>query len=374
MISEIGRSEKLFNQANEHWHRHQSFLLDGNDERATEACVEVVRLCQQAISASPKNGDAYVLLANALISGAYRCNLPLDQKRYEFLLTRAAAVIHFWYCLPHRGYPITRNKEIGERLWRSILEQLMYDKALTENPVIALMSSYKDNFAAEAISPSSFLQIREIVLQTVKMQEPVQSELQQQLLEKDLQPETWDFLASIVSKAFQGEPIEGFAPADPRTRLQATADKLWDFSSIRRTSTELLERWEQAYKNNDFRQAIGWITWHIILNSYEKIRIPELSAEVDKTMDQTKLLFEATAAITSKAVHLKDWDTLLLSIGICEWAKMQGSRDELLQILYDKVSKEEIYRRLSNIEHQPRMAIERFLVLYLQHYLGSCNL
>jgi len=161
----IGKSGASFNKANEQWRRAKFYSLGGNDEKVKEACLEVVRLCQQAISVDSKNGDAYVLLANALIQFAGRCNLPSDEKRYHFLLTRAASVIHFWHCLPYRGYPITKNKEIGERLWRNILEQLMHDKGLAENPAIALMDSYKDNFAAETISPSSFTEIRGVVLQ-----------------------------------------------------------------------------------------------------------------------------------------------------------------------------------------------------------------
>jgi hypothetical protein len=186
----IGKSGGLFNQANEQWRKAKHFSSEGNDEKVKEACVEVVSLCQQALSADPKEGDAYVLLANALMATAHIWNISPTQEIYESLLSRSAAVIHLWYCLPHRGYPITKNKEIGDGLWKRILEELMHEKALSENAARNLMQSYKDNLADESISPNSFMKIREIMLGSVKRQESVQFELHQQLLEEALQPDT----------------------------------------------------------------------------------------------------------------------------------------------------------------------------------------
>ncbi len=366
----IGKSGKLFNQANEQWQRRQHFLLEGNDEKAREACVEVVRLCQQTLSINTKEGDAYVLLANALISSAYKWNTPSTREMYEVLSSRAAAVIHLWYCLPHRGYPITKNKAIGDRLWKIILDQLMHEKALNENAATNLMHLYKDNLATETISPNSFMKIREIMLNTAERQEYIQSEPYRQLLEETLQPETWGFLVNIIQKATQGELHEKYVATDPLSRVQATVEKLKDFSLIRQISMELFELWTKAYDNNDLRQALGWITWHLILDNYEKTIIPELSSETGKIANGAKSLFEAVTAITAKAIQLKQWDTVLLTVGICEWARMQGSRDELLKILNNKVSKEEIYRRLANLEREPRMAIDHFLIHYSQRALG----
>jgi len=206
------------------------------------------------------------------------------------------------------------------------------------------------------------------------MQDSTQFELNQRPLKEALGPEAWGFLANIIQKALQGELHEDYTAKDPLSRVQAMGEKLRDFSPMSRISIELLEHWERAYKDNDYRQALGWITWHIILLNYERVSVPELSGEGGKTLGETRPLFYALSAITSRAVHSEDWDTLLMSVGICEWARMPESRDELLQILYDKVDKEEIYRRLSTIEHQPRMAIERFLVLYLQRALMRAEL
>ena len=63
-------SSGLFNQANQHWQMMKQALLSGHEWQAQLELLEVVRLCQEAIQASPqKEGDAYVLLANALLRG-----------------------------------------------------------------------------------------------------------------------------------------------------------------------------------------------------------------------------------------------------------------------------------------------------------------
>jgi hypothetical protein len=154
---------KLFNYANERWHQRQRFLLDGDEEKARKACVEVIRLCQLSIEADRRIGDAYVMLANALSVAASRVPRNLDRESYEFLLSRAAAVIHFWYSLPHRGYPTTKNTAIAEQLWRSIFDGVKEHKALPEDAALALMNSYRDSFAADTISTSSFDELERVI-------------------------------------------------------------------------------------------------------------------------------------------------------------------------------------------------------------------
>lgn len=164
----FGRAQsagKLFNQANEHWHRRQRLLRDGDDEGARKACLETIRLCQLSIQGDERMGDAYVLLANALTVAASHDPGHSDQERYEFLQSRAAAVIHLWYTLPHRGYPTTKinNTAIGERLWRIMVDDISQDKSLPEDATVALVESYRDNLAAETTSPDSFEKIQELI-------------------------------------------------------------------------------------------------------------------------------------------------------------------------------------------------------------------
>jgi hypothetical protein len=158
-------AHKLFNQANERWHQRQRFLLDGDEEQATNACAEVIRLCQLSIEADQRMGDAYIMLANALSVAASRVPRKVDAEPYEFLLSRAAAVIHCWYLLPHRGYPTTNNTAIGEQLWRDIFDEVKDYYALTEDAAQVLMGSYRDSLAAEVISHAGFQEIQGVIMQ-----------------------------------------------------------------------------------------------------------------------------------------------------------------------------------------------------------------
>jgi len=174
-------TDELYNQANEHWHRRQRFIREGDGDRAREVCAEVVQLCQLSIQGNKKMGDTYVLLARALLSAASQISSYLNQEQHQFLQSRAIAVIHSWYSLPHRGYPVTKNAAIGDRLWRITVDQLMQDRALPEGDVIALMDSYRDSLSVSTVSPDSFEEIKRNMLtdvswtETTKVIHPEQS-------------------------------------------------------------------------------------------------------------------------------------------------------------------------------------------------------
>jgi len=153
---------KLFNEATKHWVKMRSYFFVDEAKVCTELS-EVIRLCQLSIERDERMGDAYVLLANALTSAASHGLGRSDQERYEFLQSRAAAVIHFWYTLPHRGYPITKRNTtvIGERLWRIMVDDISQDKSLPKNAVLTLMDSWRDSLATDTISLGSFQHIQE---------------------------------------------------------------------------------------------------------------------------------------------------------------------------------------------------------------------
>ena len=159
---------KLFNQASDHWRLRQRSLLVGDNESARQACIEVVRLCQLSIQRDEREGNAYVLLSNALTSAESEGPGRSDRERYEFLQSRAAAVIHLWYTQPYRGYPITKKTttKIGERLWGIIVDEISQDKSLSENATISLIESYRDSLATDTISPDSFKEIEAIIKTT----------------------------------------------------------------------------------------------------------------------------------------------------------------------------------------------------------------
>jgi hypothetical protein len=163
-IGQVHSASKLFTQANEYWQRRKSLLLQQDDNGAKQSCAEVIRLCQLALQSDKQMGNAYILLANALLSEASELSKSTYPEKYEFLFMRGVAVIQQWYSLPHRGYPITKNPEIGEWLWKTTLDQLMQDKRFPENEAIKRMNLYRDNHALNTMSPTSYPEIQKIVL------------------------------------------------------------------------------------------------------------------------------------------------------------------------------------------------------------------
>jgi hypothetical protein len=178
---QIQSASKLFNEASDCWRQRQSFILTKDDEKAKKACLEVIRLCQLSIQKYEMKGDAYVLLSNALSVAADQTDRRIDQDRYEFLQSRAAAVLQQWYTLPHRDYPTTKNTAIGEQLWRMMVDEIKKDKSLSEEKAIALMELYKKSLAAETISPNSFEKIKVIILGTPPTSRVEQTSQQQSL-------------------------------------------------------------------------------------------------------------------------------------------------------------------------------------------------
>ena len=150
-------------------------------------------------------GDAYILLANTLMNLANQIFEQAESSHYEFLLSRAAAVIHFWHSLPYRNYPISKNAKIGEHLWGKAVQEIIQDKSVSELTALALLDSYRDSLAAETISPKSFENLKEVILKTTSTPEN-KHPLLQGLLEETLSPETGHFLTYVLFCVFRSKP------------------------------------------------------------------------------------------------------------------------------------------------------------------------
>jgi len=149
-------SSRLSNEAIAHWRQRQQYLLENNKEAAKQECLEVIRLCQLSITADQREGDAYVLLANALLSSVAYAPRHTNPESYEFLISGAAAIIHLWHSFTYRGYPITVREDTGEKILRAVLDEIMQNRSLPEQNVIAWMDYWRDNLAGSLLSPTSF--------------------------------------------------------------------------------------------------------------------------------------------------------------------------------------------------------------------------
>lgn len=225
-------SSGLFNQANGQWQVLKDALLRDDDARAQAALLEVVRLCQEAIAADPqKEGNAYVLLTNALLRGG-----QVYQNANEELLTKyAAACIYSWWTLPHKGWPITskNNYEIGTRWYQEAVERLG-GSATAEST----MAQYGGLYGELITSPAGFEDVRtalkndspDVVTHEVDV-ETLTETVKNAVAGLTLAPSPVEFgdqarkvhgLAKVIADALV-EEINALGEASPLTQLGAAA-------------------------------------------------------------------------------------------------------------------------------------------------------
>jgi hypothetical protein len=251
---------RYFNQANEYWREAKQYVLEGKQKCADKSLVEVIRCCQLAIECDERMGDAYILLSNTLMNLANQMSEQAESGQPEFLLSRAAAVIHFWHSLPYRNYPISKNAKIGEQLWRKAIQEIIQNKAMSESTALSLLDSYRDSLAAETISPKSFEKIKGIIFETKSAQD-TESPWLQEPLEETLSPETRHFITKILPEIIQRRADKEQVPKDRLFRREKLVDSLKYEGKIGIANIEIMERIQKAFQNSDFREVIGWMGW-----------------------------------------------------------------------------------------------------------------
>jgi len=183
-----------------------------------------------------------------------------------------------------------------------------------------------------------------------------------------LPPETFEFLAKILGKTVQGKSNREQVPTDRFTHIKVMADELQDHSRIFDAGNQLLERIQQAHHDNDFRQAIGWLTWFFILQVYSTRYVPDSDAKEEEIRKHYKAAVEPLRTTINVARQAKDFDALLLAAGLCEWVGLSKWGDQVLDIARDQIGEQAVTNRLSDIKRKPRMLVEDLLVHQLQRY------
>ncbi|MFC1994889.1 hypothetical protein ACFLVK_00590 [Chloroflexota bacterium] len=107
---EVHTSVHHFNQAINAWKNAGQAFKKGSTAELNHLIAETIRHCQLSLEADSNNGDAHVLLADALLLAAVSGTRDPSDKRYKYLASRAAAVICHWNDLPFKSYPVTKGK------------------------------------------------------------------------------------------------------------------------------------------------------------------------------------------------------------------------------------------------------------------------
>lgn len=120
---------------------------------------EVIRLCQWSIAADHKNGDAYILLANAY--SELDSNVQFGASDHFQYMRWAAAIIQHWSDTPLRNFPFTKNKKIGEKLYEEILDSVIKNGGYSKDQGQHQMKTWSKSYVDDALNPRSYSDIKE---------------------------------------------------------------------------------------------------------------------------------------------------------------------------------------------------------------------
>ncbi len=193
----------------------------------------------------------------------------------------------------------------------------------------------------------------------------------QEPLEETLSPETRLFLTKILPEVIQRKFDEEKVPEDHIFRREQLVDSLKYEGKIDIANIEIMERIKQAFRNNDFREFIGWMGWFfLLLELREKVMLDSDSKE-KFIAEQGKFFGGLLNTAVYRAKQAEDWHGLLMAIGLYELVGVPEKRDELLQFVYGRIGEKGVESQVLDIERRPQMLIDDAMINHLQRYLGK---
>lgn len=188
-----------------------------------------------------------------------------------------------------------------------------------------------------------------------------QPDVQEDLLEAILPPKIYAFLVEILERCVVSQ--SDVATALAGFEESSIVDKLLGMMLVDEAYPEIAEREAESMEDRDFRQVLGWRTWHFLLALYKHMISPAESTErANKLKRFLTSQSEMLGSITTAAHQAGDWDTLLLAVGFCQWTGWLKWRKELLRIVRDQIGEQAILDRIQQMEQQPRLLVERLLI------------
>jgi hypothetical protein len=354
-------ASRYFKEANEYWKSAERPFKTKSGFALVQNLIEVIRNCQLALAEDANYGDAYVLLADALLLAGVSDPIKAAKERSWYLVTRAAAVIYAWYTLPNRDYPVTKNVRQGERLFQTILGIVNAGELEAKKYPMKLINSYREQYAGDTISPEGLEEISDVLLDR-----PLPS---YQWLELTLVPAHWSFLAKVV---------HGLSGASLRPHLnqrgagldsirQMTED-MQDTSLIPVVIEEILDRMNDAYRRKDWRQMLGWLADIRIINEYCRKKLEWDEAAVAKLERNWAWFFPRTI---NEARGGKDVDTMLLAIGYTHSLGIDEVATKLLGEVRNEISERDMTSRMRKISENPIMMHEEALINKTREFINE---
>lgn len=369
------KSGKYFNEAKKYW-KHAEQVFKAKDEVAlTENLIEVIRNCQLAIAEDENCGDAYVLLADALLLASVYDPIGVDKERSWYLATRAAAVIYTWYTLPNRNYPVTKDVKQGEKLFQTLLGIVNAGDSETIQYPEKLINRYREQYTKNTISPEGLEEISNVLLKRTspkhKEHTPIaiQTPTNYQLLEETLLPDQRDFLFKVIHRLSNTSTFNQLNQRTTRlNRIQEMTEDLRDPSLILVTTEEILNRLKNAYEQKDWRQMLGWLVDFRLINDYRRNKPGHDEATVENL---EKYWADFLAPTINEARRAKDIDTMLIAIGYNHYLGIDEVATKLLEEIRKEVSESEIMARIQRISESPIMMHEEATIDKTREFINE---
>lgn len=368
---------RYFNEANKYWKIAERPFKAKDEFALVQNLVEVIRNCQLALGEDDNYGDAYVLLADALLLAGVSDPIKADKERSWYLVTRAAAVIDTWYTLPNRDYPITKNVRQGEKLFRTILGIVNAGELEADKYPMKLINSYREQYANNAISPEGLEEISDVLLNRPYLKEteyartPNQIRNNYQWLEETLLPPHYDFLTKVIHRLSSAS-----SPPDPNQRsarwdrVREMTEDLGDPLVIPSVIEEILNLIKDAYTQKNWRQMLGWIVDIRFINDYRRNKPGYDEAAMEKL---EKSWAEFFAPTINEARRAKDIDTMLLAIGCNHWLHIDEVATKLLEEVRSEVGEHEMTLRIQKISEKPIMMHEEATINKTREFIHASN-
>lgn len=194
---------------------------------------------------------------------------------------------------------------------------------------------------------------------------PSQQYLPKEFLESELPLNIYAFLFEIFDSCIRSE--SDIITALDGIDKSSIVDELLNIIQVNDAYSEIAEREAKSFEVGDFRQVLGWRVWLFILANYKYMASPadqgESASQFKDYMDShTKML----KTVVMSAHEAGDWDTLLLTVGFCQWSGWLKWRDEMWQIIIEQIGQPAIVDHLEEIASKPRMLIEKLCLHHLK--------
>jgi len=366
---------KYFNEANKYWKRAEQPLKAKDEFALVDSLIEVIRNCQLAIAEDENYGDAYVLLADALLLAGISDPIKADKERSWYLVTRAAAVIYTWYTLPHRDYPITKNVRQGEKLFGTILDIVNAGELEAKKDPMKLINSYREQYAKDIISQKGLEEISAVLLDRAYLKgaeytrAPNRTPTNCQWLEETLLPAHWSFLAKVIHVLTgPSSPPHLNQLAAGLGQIRRGLDDIDDTVLIPRVIADIQNRMRDAYEREDWRQMLGWLADIGIINGYCRNKLGYGEASMLELERGWSWFLSRTI---NHARRAKDIDTMLLAIGYSHRVGVDKVATILLGEVRSEVSERDMMFRMQNISENPIMIHEEAAINRASEFINE---